>query len=355
MKPSNFQHGHIRKARFVRCFLLLVLSGLGALPSTGSPREQDGQERTFTRLTRTDDTIPPQVEYMYVKALDFLKREQKENGTFDGTYGDDPAAAAFCLMAVLAHGEDPVSGPYSELVQRSLDFILSSQSSENGMIGSTMYSHGFATLALAEAYGAIPDDRLGPSLQKAVALSLKAQSVNPLGAWRYDPTSTDADTSVTGCILVSLHAAANAGIEVPHKALDKGLQFMASCRDSKGIYGYTSPGSGSIAVSAIGLLTQALAKKHEEPSFQATLAFLKSKLQTREDTYPYYMEYYMAQALFHADEEIWRAWNRRNFRLMAASQAPDGSWSGMRSPGYSTAFALLSLAVNYRFLPIYEK
>ncbi len=338
-----------------RWLLLLSLPVLAVLPVNGATPGQAGDNKTFSRLTRTDDTIPPQVEYMYVRALDYLKRTQKENGTFDGTYGDDPAAASFCLMAVLAHGEDPVSGPYADLAKRALEYILASQSGGNGMIGSTMYSHGFSTLALAEAYGIIPDDRLGPALQRAVDLTLKAQSVNSLGAWRYDPTSTDADTSVTGCIIVSLRAAANAGIDVPPKALERGLRFMDSCRDPKGIYGYTSPGNGSIALSAIGLLTQALAKNHEEPSFQATLGHLKTKLQTKEDSYPYYMEYYMAQALFHADEEIWRIWNRRNFRLLAASQAPDGSWPGMRSPGYCTSFALLSLAVNYRFLPIYEK
>lgn len=357
MKNLPVQSGSLKSLRRIKrlsslltAFLFCILP-LSSAATSGSTDKNS----TFTRLTRTDDSIPPQVEYLYVRALDFLKRIQKENGTFDGTYGDDPAASAFCLMAVLAHGEDPVSGPYADMAKRSLDFILSCQNAETGMIGDAMYSHGFSTLALAEAYGSLPDNRLGPALQKAVDLSLKAQRSNPFRAWRYNPDSTDADTSVTGCILVSLYAAANAGIEVPGKALDQGLKYMATCRNAKGIYGYTTPGEGSVAISAIGLLTQALDKRHDEPSFQTTLAFLKTKLQTREDSYPFYMEYYMAQALFHADEELWKTWNRRNFRLLAASQAPDGSWSAMRSPGYSTAFALLSLAVNYRFLPIYEK
>ena len=36
-------------------------------------------------------------------------------------------------------------------------------------------------------------------------------------------------------------------------------------------------------------------------------------------------------------------------------QMPDGSWPGNKGAAFSTAGALLSLALNYRFLPIYEK
>jgi hypothetical protein len=63
----------------------------------------------------------------------------------------------------------------------------------------------------------------------------------------------------------------------------------------------------------------------------------------------------MAQALFHADEIAWKEWTRRNIRYLAAIQSTDGSFLGNQGPSFSTAGALLSLALNYRFLPIYEK
>ena len=56
-----------------------------------------------------------------------------------------------------------------------------------GYIGTSMYNHGFSTLALAEAYGAVDDPRLGPALQKAVRLIVLAQEENSLHAWRYSP------------------------------------------------------------------------------------------------------------------------------------------------------------------------
>jgi hypothetical protein len=96
-----------------------------------------------------------------------------------------------------------------------------------------MYHHGFAMLALAEAYGAV-DDRdlwadasssnyrsIGQALELAVRAAITSQKKNPLGAWRYSPDSNDADTSVSGAVLVGLLAARNAGIEVPDASIDK--------------------------------------------------------------------------------------------------------------------------------------
>ena len=172
-----------------------------------------------------------------------------------------------------------------------------------------MYNHGFATLALAEAYGMVRDDRIGPALHKAVALTLTAQKKNKTGGWRYAPDSTDADSTVTGCQLVSLYAARNAGIPVPDEAFERGLKYMASCRDSKGGYGYTGPSGPRVTLTAIGSLTLSLARQKSDPSFKTSLAFLKKNLNYRDSSYPFYFEYYMSQALFHADLDTWKEWN----------------------------------------------
>lgn len=181
---------------------------------------------------RTSSSVPPQVELMYVKGLRYLQNAQKTDGTYDGTYGREPGIIGFCLMSVLAHGDDPNAGPYATMVRRCVDYILSKQNKVSGYIGDSMYNHGFATLALAEAYGMVRDDRIGPALRKAVALTLTAQK-KQTGGWRYSPESTDADSTVTGCQIVSLFAARNAGIPVPDEAFERGLKYMASCRDKK--------------------------------------------------------------------------------------------------------------------------
>lgn len=41
---------------------------------------------------RTSSPVPPQVELMYVKGLRYLQNAQKTDGTYDGTYGQEPAS-----------------------------------------------------------------------------------------------------------------------------------------------------------------------------------------------------------------------------------------------------------------------
>lgn len=306
-------------------------------------------------VLRGESSVPPQVEMMYVKGLKYLQNAQKSDGSYEGSYGTEPGIVGFCLMSVLAHGDDPNTGPYATMVRRCVNYILSKQNTSSGYIGDSMYTHGFATLALAEAYGMVKDDRIGPALQKAVFLTLTAQKNNKTGGWRYSPEATDADSTVTGCQIVSLYAARNAGIPIPDEALERGLKYMASCRDKQGGYGYISPSGPRVTLTAIGSLTLSLARLKDDPSFNHSLTFLKKNLNYRDSNYPYYFEYYMSQALFHADQNIWKEWNYKNMRYLGASQAPNGSWLSDHSAAYSTSAALLSLALNYRFLPIYEK
>jgi hypothetical protein len=188
-----------------------------------------------------------------------------------------------------------------------------------------------------------------------VALILSAQERNKFKAWRYQPDSKDADTTVTGGQLVTLFAAKNAGIEVPQKAITDGLAYIASCRDASGAVGYTSASGGKPTLTAIGSLCLSLAKERDSKPYKLSLEYLKKNLDYRDRYYPFYYEYYMSQALFHADDETWREWNSRNIRYMATLQNRDGSFPGNQGASFSTAGALLSLALNYRYLPIYEK
>ena len=302
------------------------------------------------------ETVPVQVESMYLKGLKFLQNAQKADGSYEDNEGRQPAIVGFCMMAVLAHGDDPNTGPYATMVRRCLNYILAKQNKSSGYIGDSMYNHGFVTLALAEAYGMVHDDRIGPALHKAVALTLTAQKKNKTGGWRYAPDDTDADSTVTGCQIVSLYAARNAGIPVPDEAFERGLKYMASCRNERGEYGYTDPRSGiTPTLTSIGVLTLCLAREKQDASLPHSLAFLRKNLNYRDSAYPFYFEYYMSQALFHADQSLWEAWNHKNIRYLHASQTPNGSWLSDRGSSYATSLALLSVALNYRFLPIYEQ
>jgi hypothetical protein len=59
--------------------------------------------------------------------------------------------------------------------------------------------------------------------------------------------------------------------------------------------------------------------------------------------------------LFQGDVDAWRKWNESLVRQVGQAQQPDGSIRGRFNPPICTSLSLLSLAVNYRLLPIYER
>jgi hypothetical protein len=300
------------------------------------------------------DVNPSEVDRIYVKGLQYLAKSQLPEGRWNEMpYGAEPAVVGLAVISMLAHGDDPNSGPYALPIKRGLDFILKQMNPTTGYIGRSMYNHGFSTLALAESYGHVLDERLGPALEKAVRLITSSQARNPLSAWRYSPESVDADTTVSGAQMVALFAARNAGIAVPEDAIQKGLAFFLKCQTPEGGFGYTSATSPNGARTAIGCLVLALAKEKKSKSFESALAFLKTA--PGDASYQQYFLYYAAQAYFHASPELWNDWNRRNIKTLNSTQNDDGSWDGQFGPTFSTAASLLSLALNYRYLPIYER
>ncbi len=301
--------------------------------------------------------VPPEVERIYEKGLKFLVEAQNDDGSYPGQYGAEPATAALSMLAMFAHGEDPNYGPYAKAIKRCLNYIFSKRDEQTGYIGSSMYNHGFSTLALAEAYGAVQDDRLGPALKKAVELILVSQQKNRFKAWRYSPDSQDADSTVSGACFVALIAARNAGVRVPDTAIDGALRFYTDCQaPGSGGIGYL-PGSGANggATTAIGVAVYAYARKKEAPTFTKALKALKETDGDTGGNYPFYYEYYASQAYFQGDLNFWTKWNETRVKQLTEGQQDDGSWDAGLGPGLSTAFGLLSIALNYRYLPIYER
>jgi hypothetical protein len=295
-----------------------------------------------------------QVEKMYVKAADYLVKTQGPEGNWpDQPTGTAPALTAVAVVSILAHGDDPNFGPYAATVHKGLSFLLKQMDSTTGYIGPSMYNHGFATLALAESYGAVDDPRLGAALEKAVKLIVSAQAQNNSHAWRYSPESRDADTTVSGAQMVALMAARNAGIGVPEKTIQDGIKFFLSCQTADGGMGYLSPMGPNATRTAIGCLVLALAKEKDGAAFKAAFNFLQKA--PEDSQYPQYFKYYASQAFFHGSPELWQNWNRENIRALRATQNPEGGWEGQFGTTYATSFSLLSLALNYRYLPIYER
>jgi hypothetical protein len=315
------------------------------------------------------DVVPRDVREMYDLGLQYLVRSQREHGDWDENMGG-PGTSGMALMAFLASGEDPNFGIYSQAIRKSIKSIIRAQNRSTGYIGDSMYQHGFASLGLAEAYGTVdetdlwaPDDgekarrSIGTALELSVRCSITSQSKNPFSAWRYSPSARDADTSVAGAVLMSLLAARNAGIEVPDKSIDGAIRYMTSMTSDSGIVGYSGGMGGfgqSIARSSIACLVFSIAHRKDLKQFESAKSYVVTNMNER-SSYEEYARYYEAQALFQADLEAWEKWNRSLVRQLKASQDTDGSFSGQFGKATTTSMNLLALALNYRFLPIYER
>lgn len=317
---------------------------------------------------RHGEVVPRDVREMYDRGLQYLAKSQTQQGGWTGGQ-QGPGVTGLALMVFLASGEDPNFGLYSTNVKRALRSLISSQNSGTGYLGNSMYHHGFGMLGLAEAYGAVDDRDLWPAGQKnksrsigaalelAVRAAITSQKNNSVGAWRYSPDSNDADTSVSGSVLVGLLAARNAGIEVPDTSIDKAISYYTSMTSGSGQVAYAGLGGfdNSTARISIGTLVYALARRKDLPQYKATLKHLTQNLQASTGHWAEYGRYYQAQALFQGDVEAWKKWNKLLLRQLKSSQLSNGSFKGQMGPAVSTSLNLLALALNYRFLPIYER
>ncbi|MFM8328565.1 MAG: squalene--hopene cyclase, partial [Pirellulaceae bacterium] len=199
---------------------------------------------------------------------------------------------------------------------------------------------------------------IGEGLELSVRCALTSQKKNPLGAWRYSPDARDADTSVSGAILMGLLAARNAGIEVPDEAIDRAIGYFSSMTGPSGIVGYSGGFDGfgeSLARSSIATLVFSIAKRKDLKQYKSALGYIDDQLEGSASSWPEYARYYQAQALFQGNVDLWRKWNASTIRQLKSMQKEDGSFTGQLGPTTNTSMALLALALNYRFLPIYER
>ncbi len=314
------------------------------------------------------EALPRDMREIYDRGLQYLASNQTENGDWKGGGEQGPGVTGMALMVLLASGEDPNFGLYSNHVRRALRSIISQQNADTGFFGDSMYHHGFAMLGLAEAYGTVDDRNLwaageakrrsiGQALELAVRAAITSQKKNSVGAWRYSPDSTDADTSVSGAVLVGLLAARNAGIEVPDESIDKAITYYAKMTSNSGQVGYSGIGGfdESTARISIATLVYAVARRKDLPQFKATLGHLTQRLEGSDQQLSGVCPLLPGPGAVSGRR---RGLGEVEQAAGAAAQGharPDGSFRSQFGTTVGTSLSLLALALNYRFLPIYER
>jgi len=306
------------------------------------------------------------------------------------------------LMAFAANGLDHRQGDHKLVVRGAIIHLRRTQHSDGGF-GSkdedhSAYNHAIATTALAEQYALSRDRAIKPILDRAVEFIVMAQ--NPGMGWRYGIRPTYNDSSVTGWMLLALHSAKLAGIEIDVAKIHVGAFKWfdtATDKDENGRWrtGYDVPRSTSFrlpgasdyelnpaldAIHGSALLAGALAEggtaaKYEEKlaDFEKSIAENPPKWEHKKLDYYYWFwaAMFMQQRSGKARDTWWeaasevltkhqRGWHELDTkaeRTTAAKLAEHGSWDAVDAWStaggrvYATAMGALTLSMPWRFAP----
>ena len=359
----------------------LTLSEIGAVTSHTADAPQIALALTGREPGRKDALLQAfggtaETELAVSLGLQWLARYQRREGywSLKGPYQSGAmienreAATGMALLAFQGAGNTAEGGRYKDLVAQGWHYLLQRQQNDGcfyraGDFNHRFYTQAICTLGICELYGMSRDPALQIPAQNAVDYLVTMQS--PLGGWRYDP-AVDADTSVTGWVVLALQSAQSAGLQVPSKVFDRINRYLdlASSYDGSR-YGY-KPGHGeSLSMTAEGLLCrQYLGWKKDDPRLADGVSYLQDHPIQYRDANIYYW-YYATQVMHHMEGDLWNAWNQvlrtdvpqkqlRGGREEGSWYIPDDRWGVTGGRLFTTCLHIYMLEVYYRHLPIYS-
>jgi len=320
---------------------------------------QEAEQRTSVAR------LPAEVKQAINRGLKFFASSQNPDGSWG--VSNRSGGTALGLMSFMLQGHVPGEGKYGEAMNKAIDFLISVE--KNGYFHDDtdrgMYEHGLALLALSEAWGQSKDPRIRPALIRAVNTTLNAQ--NSEGGWRYSPRPSTADSSCSAMQVVALASARESGIAVPAKTIQRAVDYLLACEvRSTGGFTYQllagAPlGGANLARTSCSSLALMLSGQHKHPATRGGVAYISNSPDSVfENTGHYhYAHYYAVQVMYQAGDEHFNKWYPKIAKALLAKQKDHGGWVSHgdidKIHAVDTGFAILTLGVPYRFLPIYQK
>jgi prenyltransferase beta subunit len=367
----------VPNSRSGRCgtlvLVILLAAAIVVVPLAGTARPDTASKTLAPYQKPTDQALE--------RALVYLARTQHPNGCWSPNPNDlsprnGAAITSLCAMAFLAKGHTPGVGPYGEVLNRAIDFVMDSQK-PNGILAKgpdangPMYSHCISTLMLSEVSGMVDPIRqkkLDSVLSIAIKVILAAQQLQKdnrnAGGWRYQINSRDSDISCTGWALMALRSVRNNGATVPKEAIDRGIEYVLKNESGDGGFTYQPNGGPGWGRTGTAVLALELCGQHGSRPALMGGDWILRHLPPRYGAGEYfaYANYYCAQATFQLGDKYWEQYAARMYEILLKAQNEDGSWpsaGGGEGDGggnfYPTAMAVLALSVPYRQLPIYQR
>jgi len=271
-------------------------------------------------------------------------------------------------LALLGGGNTLRKGEHRMAVLRAVQWIADQQDAQTGYLSPNMYEHAICTIALCEAFGRSPDERVAMATRKAVDACVTAVAKD--GGWRYTPGPDESDMSVTSWFLQALKTARLANIKFDYAAFSKGLTYLDQCTDRGGMadtsggvgYQYTaslSYGEGSPALTCAGMLVRqfnGMGVNH--PVLVKGAALTRARPPDWDKNKDFYYWYYATYAMHNMGGESRLWWNRRIRDVLLDHQSRRGHNAGSWNPekvkwdggrAYCTALGALCLEVYYRY------
>jgi hypothetical protein len=277
----------------------------------------------------------------------------------------------------MAAGNPPGRGPYGREVLRIVEYLvrqtdLTPESRQFGYVSnqgdqiSRTHGHGYATLAMAQAFGMWPNERAqeGRDLRRALEAAVRRieDSQGTEGGWEYEPVVTAShEGSVTICYAQALRAAQNAGLQVDTDVVRRAEDYVRRLQREDGLFRYTlNDERATVALTAAGISTLNMTGSYDDDAIQNAVDAIWSRLQDPQHESGMYAEYerlYLAQAFWQlSDSSHFQRWFAEERQRMLRGRTADGSW---RSPAYgdcyATAMHCLVLAIPEGVLPIFQR
>lgn len=321
--------------------------------------------------------ITARVEKAIERACRWLAKQQDRKGSLKGQYA--LAATSLAGLSWLASGSTPNSGPFANNITRALEFVVKCQGrrgfiTEQRRYGpSGMYGHGYACQFLSQANGMVRGE-LGVKVDRALrkAVSCIEVTQNRFGGWNSSPNASatdDGSGAVAIMQITALRAAESCGVHVKSKIIERSKKYLLAMTNDAGWYAYNwharGRTHGSAATTGAGMYMLGALNLQDNPKYKKGIKnlmnscpFLKGGGSSRRHSWSsgwyQYTVFYTALAIYQHGGAEWYRWYPAMARDLILKQNREGNWNESFG-GVFTGLATLSLALPYRYLPMFQE